>query len=302
MAIDNLKNQKNTRILMKKLAPYFLILPIFIYYVLFWLRPVLIVVRDSFLDLNGSFSFQNYLMIFQSSEFKPAMINTAIIAGVSVTVEFVIALLIALLINQRFRGSEIFLFLAMIPMAMPAVAAGAMWNTGLTPHGWMNSLLINLGILEWGDKIPWTTGDQFQKMILIILVDAWQVIPSVMIILLAGLQGLPKETKEAGRVFGGNSWDVLSKITLPMLKPTITTAVILRLISAIQIWLIIVMLFNFGNLPVLLERVVYFSKEVPGVAGAEQSAYAYTVIITMVVSSVAMIYLKIVGAFDTKDR
>ena len=177
-----------------------------------------------------------------------------------------------------------------------------MWNTGLTPHGWLNSLLMNVGILAWGDKIAWTTGEQFQKMVLIILVDAWQVIPSIMIILLAGLQGLPEEAKEAGRVFGGNGWDVLTKITLPMLKSTITTAVILRLISAIQIWLIIVMLFNFGNLPVLLERVVYYSNEVPGIVGADQMAYAYTVIITLVVSSVAMIYLKVVGAFDTKDR
>ncbi len=302
MATMNLNTQKKRTLFMKKAGPYLLILPIFVYYLLFWLRPVWIVVRDSFIDLSGKVSFQNYVMIFQSEEFKPALLNTAIIAGVSVTVEFVLALLIALLINQRFKGSDLFLFLCMIPMAMPAVAAGAMWNTGLTPHGWLNSLLMNVGILAWGDKIAWTTGEQFQKMVLIILVDAWQVIPSIMIILLAGLQGLPEEAKEAGRVFGGNGWDVLTKITLPMLKSTITTAVILRLISAIQIWLIIVMLFNFGNLPVLLERVVYYSNEVPGIVGADQMAYAYTVIITLVVSSVAMIYLKVVGAFETKDR
>jgi multiple sugar transport system permease protein len=205
-----------------------------------------------------------------------------------------------MLINAKFPGSSAFLFVAMIPMALPAMAVGAMWQTGLTAHGWINSLLYYLGILEEGQKIYYLTGSDIKNLILIILVDAWTVIPSVMIILLAGLQNLPEEAKEAGYVFGGNIWTVFRKITVPMLKPTIQTAVILRLIAAIQIWLIIVLLFGFNRLPVLVERIVYYSDEVAGLYNAYQLAASYTIIVTVIVSIAALVFLQVSGAFRSE--
>lgn len=286
----------------QKTVPYLLVAPVFLYYVIFWLRPVLRALFESFTALEGGFTFANYQMVFADPTFWPAVYTTAIITVLSVTLEFIVALILALLINEKFKGSGIFLFLAMIPMALPAVAAGAMWQTGLTSHGWMNSFLQYLGILEEGGKILFMTGDYVKNLILIILVDAWQVIPSVMIILLAGLQNLAPEMKEAGFVFGGDQLTVLRKITIPMMKPTITTAVILRLISAIQIWLIIVLLFGFNRLPVLLERVVYYKEEVPGLTYANQMAMSYTIMVTVVVSITALIYLKVSGAFNRDEE
>ncbi len=189
------------------------------------------------------------------------------------------------------------LFLAMIPMALPAVAVAAMWKTGLTAHGWMNSLLYYVGFLEGTTKIHYLTGVNWMNLTIIILIDAWTVIPSVMIILLAGLQNIPEETKEAGLVFGGSWWTVLRKITLPLLRPTIQTAVILRLISAIQIWLIIVILFGFDRLPVLLERVVYYSEEVSRLDVSYQMASTYTVVVAVIVSIAALLFLYLSGAF-----
>ena len=126
---------------------------------------------------------------------------------------------------------------------------------------------------------------------LMIIIDAWQVIPSVMIILLAGLQSIPPETEEAGYVFGGNYMTVLRKITIPLLGPTIQTAVILRLISAIQIWLIVVILFGFDRLPVLLERVVYYSEELSELDVSYQMASTYTVVVAIIVSIAAFAFL-----------
>jgi multiple sugar transport system permease protein len=185
----------------------------------------------------------------------------------------------------------------MIPMALPAVAVAAMWQTGFTAHGWVNSLLIYLGILAEGDKIYYMTGAHVQNLALIILIDAWTVIPSIMIILLAGMQNLPEEVKEAGYVFGGNWLTVTRKITIPMLKATITTAVILRLISAIQIWLIVVVMFGFNRLPVLVERVVYFTDVVDGLNNSYQMAAAYTIIVSFIVTIAAIIFLQASGAF-----
>ena len=109
-------------------------------------------------------------------------------------------------------------------MALPAVAVGAMWLTGFTAHGWINSLLYYLGIIAEGAKIYWLAGSEWKLLALVILIDAWQVIPSMMIILLAGLQNIPEETIEAGYVFGGNFITVFRKITMPLLGPTIQTA------------------------------------------------------------------------------
>ncbi len=281
--------------------PYLLILPVVLYYIAFWVRPVMTSVIGSFSDGAGQFTLQNYVMVFTDEAFMPALRNTAVLVLFSVTLEFIIALFLALLINRKFPGSSIFLFLVMVPMALPAVAVGAMWSTGFTAHGWLNSLLTYLGILAEGKKIYWLGGSELSILALIIVIDAWQVIPSMMIILLAGLQNLAEEMKEAGYVFGGNYLTVLRKITIPMLKSTIQTAVILRLISAIQIWLIIVILLGFSRLPVLVERIVFYHDEVPNLDISYQMATGYTIVVSVIVSIVAFAYLYVSGAFE-KDR
>jgi multiple sugar transport system permease protein len=290
-------NPKPLRKSLGKAVPYLLILPVVIYYAFFWLRPVINTFIGSFTDASGAFTLQNFAMVFSDPNFWPAIQNTTIIVVFSVTLEFFVALGLALLINRRFTGSSIFLFLAMIPMALPAVAVGAMWLTGLTAHGWVNSLLYYLGILGEGEKIYWLAGSTASLLALVIIIDAWQVIPSVMIILLAGLQNIPEETQEAGYVFGGTYFTVLRRITIPILGPTIQTAVILRLIAAIQIWLIIVLLLGFSRLPVLVERIVYFHEQVPGLEVSYQMAASYTIIVSFIVSIAALVYLWMSGAF-----
>jgi len=281
-------------------TPYFLIAPVVIYYALFWLRPVFSLVLDSLTAAEGGLTLQNFGLVLQDPTFWPAVRNTTIIVVFSVTLEFFVAFALAMLVNANFPGVSGFLFIVMIPMALPAMAVGAMWQTGLTAHGWINSLLYYMGILEEGQKIYWLTGSDMKNLGLIILVDAWTVIPFVMIILLAGLQNLPEAAKEAGYVFGGNAWTVFKKITVPMLKPTIQTAVILRLIAAIQIWLIIVLLFGFNRLPVLVERIVYYTDEVSGLNNAYQLAASYTILVTFVVSIAALIFLQVTGAFKSE--
>jgi multiple sugar transport system permease protein len=296
------RNGKSWKKIAKGATPYLLVLPVVLYYAAFWLRPVLSSVIASFTGAAGQFTLDNFALVFREENFVPAFRNTAVIVVFSVTLEFLVALFLALLINRKFRGSGIFLFLAMIPMALPAAAAGAMWITGLTAHGWLNSLLGYLGILAEGKKIYWLVGSNAKLLASLIVLDAWQVIPSVMIILLAGLQNIQEEMREAGYVFGGDYLHVLRKITLPLLKPTITTAVILRMISAIQIWLIVVVLLGFSRLPVLVERVVFYTKEVDQLYIADQMAAGYTLVVAAIVSLAALAYLQVSGAFKREKE
>lgn len=285
----------------KKITPYLLIAPVIIYYIIFWLFPVINAISGSFLstslDKGGVFTFANYKAVFTDPIFWRALVNTTVIVIISVTLEFLLAFGLALLINVKFKGSGMFLFLAIIPMSLPAVAVGAMWNSGLATYGWLNSFLIRIGMIDPSNKILFLAGSHFSRMMLIILVDAWQVIPFMMIILLSGMQGLKPEMAEAGRVFGGSRWQVLRKITVPMLKQTIVTAMILRIIAAIQIWLIIVMLFGFNRIPVLMEQIVlnideYLAEEF------FRKGMALSVIVAIIVSGASLIYLKASGAFE----
>jgi multiple sugar transport system permease protein len=295
------QRREQRRIISRQLLPYFLVIPAFIFYVLFWIRPVLQLFIDSFIDTEGRLSLDNYRLVFSDPDFGIAFANTAIIVFISVALEFFLALFLALLINRKFRGSSIFLFLVLIPMALPVVAVAAMWKTGLTTNGWINSLLMYIGFLEAGEKIYWLAGSRWKMLALIIVVDAWQVIPSVMIILLAGLQNIPRETEEAGYVFGGNYITVLRKITIPILGPAIQTAVILRLIAAIQIWAIITVLIGHSRVPVLVERIVYYQKEVPRLEISPLLVAGYTIIVTVIVSIAAVSYLRVSGAFSRSE-
>ncbi|SHH41702.1 carbohydrate ABC transporter permease [Thermosipho atlanticus] len=289
-----------TKTISKKWVPYILITPTLIYYIVFWLRPVISAIYYSFFDENNNiFTLNNYITIFKDEYFKQAVINTAIFVLISVTLEFIVALGLALIINKKFKGAQILLSIALIPMALPAVAVGAMWSSGFATYGWVNSLLYHLGLITENGKIAFLAGSDFQSLMLIILIDAWQVIPFMMVILLAGLQGLSKEAIEAGYIFGGSKFTVLRKITLPMLKPSIQTALILRIISAIQVWLIIVMIYGYRRIPVLLEEVVFYEEQL---LGFYRVALAYSVIVAAIVSVVSVIYLKVSGAFEREEQ
>ena len=283
--------------LKKKMVPYLLIAPVILYYCTFWLFPVINAVLESFKDVEGNVTLGNYIYIFKNPVFYEALFNTAFLVVFSVTIEFFLAFGLALLINVRFKGSSLFLFLAMIPMSLPAVAVGAMWSSGFATRGWLNSFLMHTGFIDDAGKFLFLAGGKMASLWLIVLIDAWTVIPFVMIILLAGLQGIGADVREAGYVFGGTKFQVLRKITIPMLKSTITTAMILRIISAIQIWLIIVMLFGFNRIPVLLEQVILNVNEL----GSEffmRIGLALSVLVAIIVSATAALYLKISGSSE----
>ena len=278
----------------KHILPYALIAPVFAYYVVFWLQPVLASAIGSFQDLEGRATLSHYVTVFADEYFRRAVFNTFFIVAVSVTVEFLLSFGLALLINTRFRGAGLLLAVALVPMALPAVAVGAMWSSGLATYGWLNGLLCHAGLVAAQDKIAFLAGGRYASMLLIILIDAWQVIPFMMVILLAGMQNLDPTLKEAGYVFGATRWVVLRRITAPLLGPTIRTALLLRIIAAIQIWLIIVMLFGFRRVPVLLEELVFYKEVLTGPSNFK-IALAYSVLVAAAVSLVALLYLKASG-------
>lgn len=274
----------------KRWVPYLLLTPALVYYLLFWIRPVLRAFVESVTDLEGNLSFSNFINVFQDSYFKQAFANSIIFAICSVILSFVLAFLIALLLNRKFRGANLLLFIALIPMALPPTAVAILWKTGFTTFGWVNNILVNLNIIS--EPILWLTADGSEALFFLILIDTWTVMPSVMIIILAGLQNLNKEYEEAAIIFGASKWQVIKDIIIPILRPTIVTAVILRMIGAIQVWMIAVMMFGYGRVPFLVERIAYYTDIVPMLEDSYKMSLTYSVVVTIVVLISVTLYLR----------
>lgn len=275
----------------KRWLPYLMLTPALLYYILFWIRPVIKAFVESFTDLKGTLSLNNYIEVLKEPIFNDALLNSILFAVISVIIQFVLAFMMALLLNKRFKGVKLLLFVALIPMAIPPTAIAVLWRTAFSSYGWVNNILYSLNIIS--KPIKWLTVQGNSALGFLILIDTWTVLPSVMIILLAGLQNLNKEFEEAGYVFGATRLQVIRHITIPILKPTIVTSVILRLISAIQVWMISVMMFGYGRVPFLVERIAYYADVVPMLENSYKMSLTYSIVVTVIVLTSAIIYLRI---------
>lgn len=276
----------------KNIAPYLLLLPIFLYYAIFWLIPVASGIREVFTGMDGKFTLiDNFKMMIESDLFSESVINTATFAAISVILQYLFALGLSVILARKFMGSKLFMFIAMIPMAITPTATAILWKTGLVKDGWINSLLMMLHIIK--EPIVYMNAEGFSAVLLLIAIDTWTVTPSVMIILIAGLQGLQKELKEAAYTFGANKWQIFKDITLPILKPSITTSVIMRMIAAIQVWSIAVMVMGYSKAPFLVERIAFYVDAIPGVDTSTKLAYTYSFMTTIVVLIATVIYLRV---------
>jgi multiple sugar transport system permease protein len=272
--------------------PFLLMTPAFIYYALFWLMPVADGIREVFTGPDGAFTLTgNFILMGKSELFVRSVINTALFAIASVLIPYLIALTLAVFLNIKFRFSNILMFIVMIPMAITPTAVAILWKTGLFGDGWLNSLLMGMGIIQ--TPVLFMNAEGLPALFLVILVDSWTVTPSVMIILSAGLQGIQRELLEAAYTFGANKWRIFRDITLPILRPSVMTALILRFISAVQVWAIAVMVLGHSKVPFLVERVAFYVDVIPGVSGSGKLAFSYSFITTVIVFAVTMVYYRV---------
>lgn len=281
-------------------TPYMFLAPALLFYLMFWFLPVILSFFQSFISIDNQFSFENYGLMFDDPLFFKALTNTLIFASVSLVIQFIIALVLAILINRNFKGSKLFLFIMLIPMALPQSAVGILWNTGLIESGWINSFFEVIGlqsVLESLDivsgPIIWKNVTSIESLMMIILIDTWTVTPTVMIIILAGLQNFNNEYREAAQVFGATKFQALKDIVIPIIKPSIITALMLRLIAGLQVWLISVMIFGFQRQPFLLERIVYYTDKVQTGVYSYKLAVAYSVFTLLVVFTMAFTFSKL---------
>jgi multiple sugar transport system permease protein len=177
---------------------------------------------------GGFVGVSNYTKMFRSSQWITSLERTLAFAGVSVALETVVALGLALMLHRRFRGRALLRVAILIPWAVPTVVSATLWKTMFDPRAGFVDYIFGL-------HTTWLAG-VWTSWAAILVADAWKNVPFIAIILLAGLQVIPQEIYEAARIDGASWWQSFRSLTLPLLKPALAVALIFRLLSALLVF------------------------------------------------------------------
>ena len=177
---------------------------------------------------------ENYSYLFQDPDFRQALWNTLKFTVVSVSLETVLGLAIALIIHSNFRGRGLVRTAILIPWAIPTVVSAKMWQWMLNDvYGVINVLGVKLGLLS--QKVAFLARPEL-LLPSIIAVDVWKTTPFMALLLLAGLQMIPEELYEAASIDGASRWQQFCSITLPLLTPALVVALIFRTLDALRVF------------------------------------------------------------------
>ncbi|NHK39320.1 ABC transporter permease subunit [Thermus thermophilus] len=177
---------------------------------------------------------ENYAYLFQDPDFRQALWNTLKFTVISVSLETVLGLAIALIIHSNFRGRGLVRTAILIPWAIPTVVSAKMWQWMLNDvYGVINVLGVKLGLLS--QKVAFLARPEL-LLPSIIAVDVWKTTPFMALLLLAGLQIIPEELYEAASIDGASRWQQFWSITLPLLTPALVVALIFRTLDALRVF------------------------------------------------------------------
>jgi multiple sugar transport system permease protein len=179
--------------------------------------------------------FKKYISLFTSFEFWNSLKITVLFTIITVTIELILGFGIALMLNYKFlKYKKIFRSLFMIPMILSPVIVGSLWRMMYDPkYGVINYIFHD--VLKLMPDIVWL-GKGTTAFIAIMIADIWYTTPLMILILLAGLESLPDQPFESAKIDGANNIQLFTKITLPLMKPFIAIALLLRIIDAIRVF------------------------------------------------------------------
>ena len=229
-----------------------LLLPLLVIIVTVTGYPLISTIRLSFTDasLTGRHvaqhwvGFANYAYVFTDPDFGDAFRRTLYFTFVSVGIEILLGVLVALLLNREFAGRTIVRAIMVLPWALPTIVNAMMWRLIYNPEfGSFNALLSQLGLI---DSYRSWLGTPGTAMNMVILADVWKNYPLVAIIVLAALQTIPRELYEAADIDGAGPWTKFWKVTFPAILGPLSVALILRMIEAFKVFDIIYLMTRGG--------------------------------------------------------
>lgn len=277
----------------RRAAPYALIAPSILFLSVFFAWPMFRAVQLALTRPDESgLTLDNFDRMMGEQAFTDAWQNTLTIIIVLLPVQFVLALLMALLVNSQIKGRGALVYVYAIPIAISDLAAGIVWFSIFTENGYLNTVLVEWGLID--RPFIFLNITTSWPIAIIVLAEVWRATSIIFVILLAGLQGIPAEYDEAASVFGAGWFTRLRKVTLPILRPSILVAMILRTILAFQMFAVVVALTG-GGTPVLASETFRWFNRIRD----EHVASAYATFIMALSLMVVVIYL---WAFRRAER
>jgi len=267
-----------------KLTPYLLLLPGIFFYLLISLGPSLATAVYSFTDATGIRgapihwvgldNYKEFLFMGQASRDNyDALIRTLVFCFFVTTVQFGLGLFVALMVNQRVKGANVFRTLYFMPVILGAVIQGLIWSLFLYPMGGPMAKLLAL----LGASSEFLGGQPSEAFVWVIVVQIWANMGMTMVIFIAGLQTIPDELYEAARIDGASIWQVFSNVTWPLLTPSVNTNLLLNIIGSLQAWQLFLVLLGYRNGTQVLGYVIFaqgFGQTSGSVTSAFRQGYA----------------------------
>jgi multiple sugar transport system permease protein len=187
--------------------------------------------------------------------FMPALRTTLLLIVIIIPVQFVLAIIMALVIQANPKGSSFFLYIYTIALGVSDLAVGIVWYSVFTQFGYLNSILQGLGLID--SPITYLSATRRHWIIIAIwLAEVWRATAIVMVIVVAGMQAISREVLEAAEIFGATLWQRIRYVILPLLRPSLQVALILRTILAFQVFAVVVVLSG-GDVVTVLANETY---------------------------------------------
>lgn len=268
-------------------APYLLIAPSVIFLLVLFVWPLAETALMAFRTADGAWTGQYVAKMLGDLNFGIALKNTLILVAIVVPLQMVVALGMAMMLQNLDRGRMAFLYIWTIPLGVSDLAAGLAWLAIFNDRGYFNSVLASLGFIS--GPTSWLSHQNPTALfVCVIIAEIWRATAIVLVILVAGVQLIPKEYNEAAEVFGASPWKRFMKITLPLLKPSLQSALILRTVLAFEVFAVVYALAG-RDLPILVGEAYDWQ-------GAYQNTHvasAYALFILVVSIASTLVYLKV---------
>lgn len=230
--------------------------------------------------------------------FGKALRTTILLIVLIIPLQFILAIVMGLVLQSGIRFTNFFLYIYAIPLGVSDLASGILWYSIFTQRGFLNSWLVELGLRE-RPFIFIQSGHENWMILAIVLAEVWRATSIVMVIVVAGLQSIPKDYIEAGQIFGANLWQRIRFIILPRLMPSLQVALILRTILAFQVFAVVVAITG-GDVMTVLANETYRWYD-PARFNNSNVAAAYAGFIMLLSLGISFFYLRTVRAQEEKE-
>jgi ABC-type sugar transport system permease subunit len=201
--------------------------------------------KMSVLSPNAKFvGFDNYARLLSNPSFISAFGHTLYFTVVSLVIQVILGIIVALALNQEFAGRNLVRAIVLLPWAVPTVVNALLWQWIYHPqYGVLSGILFKLGIID--GPVQWL-GDARLAMNMVIIADTWKTLPLYIIMFLAALQTVPAELHQAAEIDGANARQRFFNVTLPFLMPTMVVVLVLRTMEAFRVFDVIYLMTGGG--------------------------------------------------------